>query len=209
MSLEGLTQRAGRAWQDHRALVIAAVAAIVVIVTMTALWLTNYSAGRAWKDRAQELERELTDAEERSADRFERLGDALAKVSALENRVQAYEDREGDVEELAAQVEERAAELEGMEAAVAAREAAVAATEEQIAATTITTGVWTVGTDIEPGTYRTAEAVTGSCYWAIYRSGTNQDDIIQNDIVQGGYPTVTLSEGQDFESSRCGSWVRQ
>lgn len=59
-----------------------------------------------------------------------------------------------------------------------------------------------------PGTYRTAEAVTGSCYWGIYRSATNGDDILENDIVQGGLPTVTLSEGQDFENG-CGVFVKQ
>ncbi|HEY4753429.1 MAG TPA: hypothetical protein VIH37_09100, partial [Candidatus Limnocylindrales bacterium] len=70
-------------------------------------------------------------------------------------------------------------------------------------------GMWTVGADIEPGTYRTKEPVTTDCYWAIYRSGTNGDDIIQNDIVTGGTPRVTLSAGQDFNTQRCGDWVKQ
>jgi hypothetical protein len=72
-------------------------------------------------------------------------------------------------------------------------------------------GIWTVGVDIEPGTYRTAEAITGTgyCYWAIYTSGTDGDDIIENDGPEGGCPTVTLSAGQDFENSGCGTFVKQ
>jgi hypothetical protein len=40
---------------------------------------------------------------------------------------------------------------------VAEREKVVAATEERIAANSVSDGIWTVGVDIEPGTYRTSE----------------------------------------------------
>jgi hypothetical protein len=70
-------------------------------------------------------------------------------------------------------------------------------------------GNWTVGVDIEPGTYRTSAKVTSTCYWGIYRTGSNGSDIIDNDIVTGGRPSVTLSPGQDFETTRCGSWSKQ
>lgn len=69
-------------------------------------------------------------------------------------------------------------------------------------------GDWNVGTDIQPGTYRTEEPVSGMCYWGIYRAGTNKGDIVENDIVTGGRPTVTLKAGQEFSSSGCGSWVK-
>jgi hypothetical protein len=104
---------------------------------------------------------------------------------------------------------ERHAELDEQERQLAEREAAVAVVEQRIAATSIGQGTWTVGRDVEPGTYRTVQPVTGDCYWGIYTSGTNGDDIIQNDIVTGGYPTVTLSVGQDFENNRCGTFVKQ
>ncbi len=103
----------------------------------------------------------------------------------------------------------RHAELDEQERQLAEREAAVAAVEQRIASTSIGQGTWTVGRDVEPGTYRTLQAVTGDCYWGIYTSGTNGDDIIQNDIVNGGFPTVTLSVGQDFENNRCGTFVKQ
>lgn len=75
-------------------------------------------------------------------------------------------------------------------------------------APTIEDGVWTVGDDIPAGTYKVSEPLTSMCYWGIYKSGTNQADIIDNDIVDGGKPTVTLKKGQDFKSSNCGTWVK-
>lgn len=72
---------------------------------------------------------------------------------------------------------------------------------------TITDGIWVVGTDIQPGTYRVTAAVTQSCYWAIYQSGTNTSKIIENDTVSGGFPQVTLTTGQDFRSDDCGTWA--
>lgn len=100
------------------------------------------------------------------------------------------------------------AELASREAALDEREAEIEATEATIAANTFGPGTYLVGTDIEPGTYRTTDAVGGYCYWGIYAGGTNQEDIIQNDIVTGGRPTVTLSSGQEFDSNRCGTWTK-
>ena len=81
--------------------------------------------------------------------------------------------------------------------------------EKTKAANTIKEGTWTVGVDLEPGTYRTNSDVTSGCYWGIYRTGSNGSDIVDNDIVSGGRPSVTLSAGQDFKSSRCGTWSKQ
>ncbi len=72
--------------------------------------------------------------------------------------------------------------------------------------TTIDEGDWTVGVDIKPGTYRTTEPVSGDCYWGIYRAGSNQSDIIDNAIVTGGRPTVTLKKGQEFTNNGCGTF---
>ena len=65
-------------------------------------------------------------------------------------------------------------------------------------------GTWTVGVDIPAGTYRTVGA-SSTCYWGIYKSGTNQSAIIKN-ANGGGNLTVTLSQGQDFTTERCGTW---
>lgn len=66
-------------------------------------------------------------------------------------------------------------------------------------------GVYEVGTDIKPGRYRTNDAVS-NCYWEITKSGSNGQDIIANDNVSGGRPSVTIKRGQEFKSNRCGEW---
>ncbi|WP_147261960.1 hypothetical protein [Blastococcus sp. TF02A-26] len=121
----------------------------------------------------------------------------------------AVESAEASASAAAASASQYADELAQRDAEVSAREQAVAVVEQRIAATSIGQGTWTVGRDIEPGTYRTAQAVTGDCYWGIYRTGSNGDDIIENDIVTGGFPTVTLSVGQDFENNRCGTFIKE
>lgn len=83
-----------------------------------------------------------------------------------------------------------------------------AAAPTKAAAPTIEDGIWTVGDDFPAGTYKVVTPVTRMCYWGIYKSGTNQANIIDNDIVTGGRPTVTLKRGQDFKSSGCGTWAK-
>jgi hypothetical protein len=66
-------------------------------------------------------------------------------------------------------------------------------------------GTWEVGSDIAPGTYR---APGGSgCYWAILNGPpTGEHDNIEEN---GGFSknvVVTVSEGQWFETNRCGDW---
>jgi len=68
-------------------------------------------------------------------------------------------------------------------------------------------GVWTVGVDVDPGTYRPVADASDDCYWAVLVSGSNGGDIAANSI-GGGRPVVTLQEGHDFESSRCGQWAK-
>jgi hypothetical protein len=99
--------------------------------------------------------------------------------------------------------------LASQQAAVSASAASLSSQARAIQQNTITEGVWVVGTDVQPGHYRTTAAVSGGCYWMITKSGTNGSDIIQNGLPTGGYPTVTLSAGQDFTTQDCGSWVKQ
>lgn len=74
---------------------------------------------------------------------------------------------------------------------------------------TIPEGTWTVGKDVQPGTYRAAQAVGKDCFWRIVKSGTNGADIVAADIPAGGRPSVTLEVGQDFVSNSCGTWVKE
>ena len=135
------------------------------------------------------------------------------QLSASEEQIATLEDEVDEVMSRSRQAqirfEERRTELDEREAALAAREEAVTTTEQQVAANSISQGIWTVGVDIEPGTYRTSAPVTSECYWGIYTSGSNGSDIIDNDIVEGGFPTVQLGPGQDFENNGCGTFVKQ
>lgn len=78
------------------------------------------------------------------------------------------------------------------------------------AAPEIREGVWTVGVDIPPGTYRTIADVGSSCYWEISKTGGDGGifDIIDNDLPGGGRPQVSLQVGQDFKTNRCGTWQK-
>ncbi|WP_454697845.1 hypothetical protein [Arthrobacter humicola] len=122
-----------------------------------------------------------------------------AGIKGREAKVQAREDAVAKADAL----------VKSADAAVKKREEAVTSAEKTKAANTIKEGTWTVGVDLEPGTYRTNSDVTSGCYWGIYRTGSNGSDIVDNDIVTGGRPSVTLSAGQDFKSSRCGTWSKQ
>ncbi|WP_018773320.1 hypothetical protein [Arthrobacter sp. 131MFCol6.1] len=129
-----------------------------------------------------------------------------AKYDTLQNGMAA---REAKVTAKEGEVGKADAAVKTAEAAVKAREDAVTGAEKTKAANTIGDGTWTVGTDIEPGTYRAAADVGSSCYWGIYATGSNGSNIIDNDLPGGGRPSVAISAGQDFKSSRCGKWEKQ
>ncbi|GAA3181313.1 hypothetical protein GCM10010531_39390 [Blastococcus jejuensis] len=134
---------------------------------------------------------------------------ASDEYRAVQIRAEDAEARAGEYQRARDVYAQRAGDLAEREAEIAAREQAVTAEEQRIAVSTIGVGIWTVGVDVEPGTYRTDEPVAARCYWGIYRSGTNGSDIEANDNVEGGFPTVTLSEGQDFENRGCPDFVKQ
>jgi hypothetical protein len=70
-------------------------------------------------------------------------------------------------------------------------------------------GQWEVGVDVSAGSYKVTAAVDpdAMCYWKITQTGKS-DNIIDNDIVTGGKPTVTVKRGQDFTTEDCGTWAR-
>lgn len=138
------------------------------------------------------------------------VSDELDSLQArFDNLAAGVKDRESAIAARETAVAKTAADLKTADAAVKAREEAVTGAEKAKAANTVKEGTWTVGVDIEPGTYRADSEVTSGCYWGIYRTGSNGSDIVDNDIVSGGRPSVTLSPGQDFKTSRCGTWSKQ
>jgi hypothetical protein len=133
-----------------------------------------------------------------SGERDELLSGRAAAEGAVKKREDAVKAREDELAQREGAVKKR-------EDDVKAREDAVTQQEKVQAQNTIAEGSWAVGVDVQPGTYRTKEAVTGDCYWEI-NSDANGDHIVANDIVTGGRPTVTLKNGQFFKTARCGEW---
>lgn len=102
----------------------------------------------------------------------------------------------------------READLLAKEKAVTDRENAVTVTETVIQETTLKDGkYYTVGTSMQAGTYQ-ASSTSTRCYWSITRSGTNYDDIVNNDLGATGVLSVSVAGGQDFQSHDCGDWAK-
>ncbi len=64
-------------------------------------------------------------------------------------------------------------------------------------------GNWTVGLEIAAGLWRSTGTGT-DCYWQISPDG-QPDDILSNHFGNAG-GSVTLSGGQEFQTSDCGNW---
>jgi hypothetical protein len=144
------------------------------------------------------LRGDLDAAEQEAADRLEELQAKQSELSAVR------EGETGSAEEVA-RLEGRVAELES-KLADAREEAKVAAPPKPGPKRTITDGLWKVGEEVAPGTYRSGGG--GSCYWARLSGFSGDlDDIITNGI--GRNQTVTISPSDvGFESSGCGTWTR-
>lgn len=67
-------------------------------------------------------------------------------------------------------------------------------------------GMWLVGTDIKPGTYRSS--ADDSCYWArLKNTNGDLDSILANS--NGGNQVVTIKKtDKAFESARCAPWTK-
>lgn len=69
-------------------------------------------------------------------------------------------------------------------------------------------GIFRVGADVEPGTYRTEGS--DACYWARLsgNSGTFEEIIANN--FGGGQQIVTISDTDvSFQTTECGTWVKE
>jgi hypothetical protein len=68
-------------------------------------------------------------------------------------------------------------------------------------------GTFIVGTDIQPGTYRTRSGPSG-CYFARLKGfGGSLDDILANENTDAPAVVTIAPTDKGFESSRCGTWT--
>ena len=173
------------------------IAIAVVITGSAALVLGDIAASiDSGRGRVQASAQPITSAQLEA--------DAASKLKAREDTLVKSE------ADSLAKLQAREAAVKTAEEAVKAREAAAGGAEVAAAANSIAEGIWTVGKDIVPGDYRTTKAVMDGCSWKITRTGSNGSDYIDYDFfVKGGFPMVTLVEGQTFETENCGSWAKQ
>ncbi|MFN6544476.1 hypothetical protein [Mycolicibacterium nivoides] len=108
-----------------------------------------------------------------------------------------------------ANLDQRSAQIDQREASVAARESQVSQAEHLAKMNTIPSGdgLYLVGSEIQPGTYRTAGAE--GCYYAALRglSGGNSD-IRTNQNTDGPAVVEILSSDVGFQVKRCAEWRR-
>lgn len=129
-------------------------------------------------------------AEDQKAD-YKQASQTIASADNIKNGIEDLKSKHDDLQK---QVDDARKQLETLTGQV-----------EQAKRNSVSAGVWQVGKDIEAGTYRATSAVGDDCYWEV-KAG---DSIVQNDIPGGGYPEVTVSDGQQLKIYSCGTFAKQ
>ena len=127
------------------------------------------------------------------ADEYNDAKDAIAEADTVKSGIKDLNAQHDDLQK---KVDAKKAELQSLTGQV-----------DQAKKNSISDGVWQVGKDIDAGTYRATSEVGSHCYWSVTVSGS--DDIVQNDIPGGGYPQVTVSDGQQLKLQDCGTFAKQ
>jgi hypothetical protein len=147
--------------------------------------------------------------EERRAAQAERERDAAEaeEEAAAAAEAEEAERAEREAAEQAATAEREAAEQAAEEERIAAEQAA----EEEAAANSVGNGIHEVGRDIRAGTYRSSGPTPDAlfCYYARLRNASGDFDAIIANNNSEGPVTVTLNDGEFFESAFCRTWERQ
>ncbi|WP_251045760.1 hypothetical protein [Arthrobacter sp. ISL-5] len=184
---------------------------VLGVLVAVALLAGGTALGSTFPDpKASDAYRSLADARAGAESERDSIRSGYDSIKSDYETLQAgMADKETKVQARETEVGQAEAAVKSAEAAVKKREEAVTAAEKTKAANTVSDGTWTVAKDITAGTYRATADVGSSCYWGIYETGSNGGNIIENDLPGGGRPSVALSAGQDFKSSRCGTWQKQ
>ena len=165
--------------------------------------VTNIVLDQA-RDKSEEytsVNRKLADAEHDLRNTQKRqleLEDANEEAEATIEKAKSYQidDLKAESEQLKKSIDEQKKTLETLTGKV-----------ETAKKNTIGDGVWQVGKDIDAGTYRATREVGSRCYWSISNPAT--DDILQNDLPGGGFPEVTVSDGQQLKIANCSTFTKQ
>lgn len=205
----GLDQAASKSaqpWYMQKNLIIAAAAAAALALVAISCIVTFSVVRNAKVDEQiladsekldegyQKLLKKYRDQKDKTIKISDELSDANDIITEADLLKDGISDLEKQHDDARVQVDTLNAQIESLTGQV-----------ERAKKNSVSGGVWQVGTDIDPGTYRANEPVAEDCYWAIEQG----DDIVDNDIPGGGYPQVTVSAGQQLKLSDCGTWSKQ
>lgn len=160
------------------------------------------------------LSADLEEATKQLNDRdAQRAADQAAATRAEQERQRDKERREAAEEEQRRREAEEAAAAQAAAQAAAEEEARRAAEEAAAQASRRTVvppgdGIYAIGEDIDPGTWRT-QGGAGSCYYAILSSVDGSFGSIDDNNITEGPAIVSLSSGKYFEVRGCAEWRRQ
>ena len=143
---------------------------------------------RLLEERARKIDDGLAEAKEGIR---KQIRSTLADARSVERQADAYTRR--------FRREDRA--LDARRRSLDRREERISGAEKSIKRNTITDGIWQVGVDFDPGTYRSDQS---NCYWAELGSADNSDYITNG---FGDNQTVTI-DSPWFESKMCGTWTK-
>ena len=186
----------------NRAFIIAITVGVLIIGLLIGLIAgvnigTNSAAVAQVADEKKSMDSEYQDLSKKIEDMSGEVETAEATIEQYHTIQNGIDKLTEDRDDLQSQVDSLNQQLETLTWQV-----------DQAKKNSVGEGVWVVGQDIEAGTYRATQPVSSSCYWEI-STGQGGFDIIDNDIPGGGYPQVTLTDGQHFKLSSCGTWTKQ
>lgn len=124
-------------------------------------------------------------------DQYNAAIDTVTEAKNLKSDVKKLQSKRDDLQK---QVDNEKAQLQSLTGQV-----------DQAKKNSVSDGVWQVGTDIDAGTYRATSEVGHDCFWSV----SVGDDILQLDMPTGGYPQVSVSDGQQLKLQNCGTFAKQ
>lgn len=124
-------------------------------------------------------------------DQYNAAIDTVTEAKNLKSDVKKLQSKRDDLQK---QVNNEKAQLQSLTGQV-----------DQAKKNSVSDGVWQVGTDIDAGTYRATSEVGHDCFWSV----SVGDDILQLDMPTGGYPQVSVSDGQQLKLQNCGTFAKQ
>ncbi|GAA5189788.1 hypothetical protein GCM10023346_05290 [Arthrobacter gyeryongensis] len=186
--------------------VVVPIAIVAGVIGGTALGFATRPAVSSTKEYAalnDELTAKITSEDATISKLRAWASDKDAQISTLQSAA-------AGVKTLQQQLADKEKTLASKEADLASREQKLSDATKQVAASQIKSGLHVVGGDVQPGTYTTTGpdgTNSVGCYYA-WKTGTGSDASIKDNNIVKGAATVTLANGEVFESTSCTAWTK-